>query len=205
MKEIIAFFIVSGGVGFFNLYLAQETDFLYFGKYNKEERIAWLSIFTFLNYLLITDYIRIANDNHTLFILITTGIEAVVISFLASFVLPKTINWLIDYVRHLFGKPGRSYLPPINNFFEEIENYHLFSFDFDGKFISSGKIKQGTEERQENLSILIKPSVPDEETTYVEFLNYMTKCAVKGKVVMSEFTDYNNKIHLIKVKKTKID
>lgn len=205
MKEIIAFFIVSGGVGFFNLYLAQETDFLYFGKYNKEERVAWLSIFTFINYLLITDYIRIANDNHTLFILITTGVEAVTISFLASFVLPKTINRLIDYVRHLFGKPGRSYLPPINSFFEDIENYHLFVFDFDGKFISSGKIKQGTEERQENLSMLIRPSVPDEDTTYTEFLSYMSSRAVEGRVDMLEFTDYTNKIHLIKVKNTKID
>lgn len=200
MKEIIAFFIVSGGVGFFNLYLAQETDFLYFGKYNKEERIAWLSIFTFLNYLLITDYIRISNGNHGLFVLITTSIGAVAISTSASFVLPKTINWIIDYVRHLFGKPNRSYLPPINSFFEDIENYYLYSFDFNGKLISSGKIRQSTEERQADLSVLIAPTSIDEETSYRDFLEETTKSAQKGELAMTEFTDYTNKVHMIKIK-----
>lgn len=202
MKQIIAFFIVSGGIGFFNLYLAQETDFLYFGKYNKEERIAWVSIFTVANYLLITDYINITNESHSLLIAIATFIMGVFISVVGSFLLPKSINWVIDYVRHCLGKPYRSFLPPINSFFEDIENYHLFSFDFDGKFISSGKIKQGTEERQETLSLLITPSVPDEDINYSEFLKFMSVRAVKGKVTMSEFTDYTNKVHFIKIKDT---
>lgn len=200
MKEIIAFFIVSGGVGFFNLYIAQETDFLYFGKYNKEERIAWLSIFTFTNYFLVTDYMRIVNKNHGLFILITTGIEAVIISTLASFVLPKIINWLIDSVRRLFGKPGRSYLPPVNSFFEDIDNYYLYSFDFNGTMISSGKIKQSTEERQNDLTVLITPTTPGENVSYPDFLEVTTEAAQKGELIMSEFTDYSNKVHLIKIK-----
>lgn len=204
MKQIIAFFIVSGGIGFFNLYLAQETDFLYFGKYNKEERIAWVSIFTVINYLLITGYIQLIKESHNLLIVIAIGIIGVFISVVLSFLLPKSINWVIDYVRHLLGKPGRSFLPPINIFFEDIEDYHLFSFDFDGKIISSGKIKQGTEERQENFSLLIKPSEVGSDN-YTEFLKFASARALEGKFVMSEFTDYTNKIHLIKLKETNID
>lgn len=206
MKEIIAFFIVSGGVGFFNLYLAQETDFLYFGKYNKEERIAWLSIFTFINYLLITDYIRIVNGNHGLFILITTGIEAIVISLLASFVLPKTINWIIKYVRHLFGKPDRSYLPPINSFFEDIDNSSVFVFGFDGEIISSGEIWQGTEERQSGLSMLIYPTdgvknVFNKQYKYHDFVSNMFKFQQDGKIIMTEYSDFDRKIHIVKIQK----
>lgn len=205
MKEIIAFFIVSGGVGFLNLYIAQETDFLYFGKYNKEERVAWLSIFTVVNYLLIKDYINIINNFHSLFITIATGFEVISLSALASFALPKIINRVIDFVRKVCGQPKRTYLPPINSFFKDIKDYQLYSFDFDGKIISSGKINQGTEERQENLSVIITPNIPDEEITYFNFLQFATKRAMKGKIIISEFTDYNNKIHFVKIKKYNVD
>ncbi|WP_370928741.1 hypothetical protein AB3363_02130 [Leuconostoc mesenteroides] len=204
MKEMITFFIVSGGFGFFNLYLAQETDFLYFGKYNKEERIAWLSIFTVINYLLVTDYIKIINENHSLLSVMVIGIKDVAISFLSSFILPKIIDWIIYLIRKMFGKSRRTFLPPINSFFKDIENYYLYSFSFDGKLISAGKIKHSTEERQNDLSIVITPTSTGEKIEYFDFLETMTKLAENGEVMMIEFTDYTNKVHFVKIRNSSL-
>lgn len=202
MKEIISFFVVSGGVGFFNLYLAQETDFLYFGKYNKEERLAWLSFFTVVNVLIVLIWIKaIEHLKNNVWFFAIGGVISILISLSVSFLFPKIINETIDGIRKSLKKSNRTYLPPINTFFQDIENYHLFSFGFDGNFISSGKIMQGTEERQTDLSVLIKPNIPDEEITYSVFLKDMTKLAQQGELSMLEYTDYNNKIHLIKIKK----
>ena len=201
MKEIITFFIVSGGVGFFNLYLAQETDHLYFGKYNKEERLAWLSIFTLINYSLVNFFISVSHDmQHKPLILFLLVASLIVVSLVSSFLLPIGANWGINKVRILLNKPRRAYLPPINTFFQDIEGYELYSFDFDGKLISSGTIAQGTEERQDDLSILVSPTSSGSPMSYSEFIEYTTEKARANRLEMRELTDYSNKIHLVKIK-----
>lgn len=201
MKEIISFFVVSGGVGFFNLYLAQETDFLYFGKYNKEERLAWLSIFTIINYLLVNIYITTVKDLHdNLFILSSMAAQMIAVSFVSSFIFPIFVNWVINIVRKLLNKTSRTHLPPINNFFQDIKDFRIYSFDFEGNLINSGTIIQGTEERQIDLSMLTIPTSTGEKTTYDEFIEISSDEAQKGNLIMLEFTDYTNKVHLVKIK-----
>lgn len=201
MKEIISFFVVSGGVGFFNLYLAQETDFLYFGKYNKEERLAWLSIFTIINYLLVNIYITTVKDLHdNLFILSSMAAQMIAVSFVSSFIFPIFVNWVINIVSKLLNKPSRTHLPPINTFFQDIKDFRIYSFDFEGNLINSGTIIQGTEERQIDLSMLTIPTSTGEKTTYDEFIEISSDEAQKGNLIMLEFTDYTNKVHLVKIK-----
>lgn len=201
MKEIISFFVVSGGVGFFNLYLAQETDFLYFGKYNKEERLAWLSIFTIINYLLVNIYITTVKDLHdNLFISSSMAAQMIAVSFVSSFIFPIFVNWVINIVRKLLNKPSRTHLPTINTFFQDIKDFRIYSFDFEGNLINSGTIIQGTEERQIDLSMLTIPTSTGEKTTYDEFIEISSDEAQKGNLIMLEFTDYTNKVHLVKIK-----
>lgn len=201
MKEIISFFVVSGGVGFFNLYLAQETDFLYFGKYNKEERLAWLSIFTIINYLLVNLFITTVKDLHdNLFILSSMAAQMIAVSFVSSFIFPIFVNWVINIVRKLLNKPSRTHLPPINSFSQDIKDFRIYSFDFEGNLINSGTIIQGTEERQIDLSMLTIPTSTGEKTTYDEFIEISSDEAQKGNLIMLEFTDYTNKVHLVKIK-----
>jgi len=200
MKEIIAFFIVSGGVGFFNLYLAQETDFLYFGKYNKEERVAWLSVFTLINYLVVNGYLKaIKLINHNLYLAISFAAMAMFISFLSSFILPKVVNWSTDFIRRFLNKSDRSFLPPINYFFADIKDYDLYVYDFNDQLINSGGIVQGTEERQENISIITLPTNTDRRTlNYKKFINILVERRDEFSFV--EYTDYTNKYHFVKVK-----
>lgn len=200
MKEIIAFFIVSGGVGFFNLYLAQETDFLYFGKYNKEERIAWLSIFTLINYSLIQFVVLEFNTVSSALdkFIIYPGIT-VITSILLSLLLPWVINKLIDLVRKLLNKGGRTHLPPLNEFFQDIHNYQIYVYDFEGNLINQGKIMQGTEERQLELSILSYPVTPDKKyESYQSFMKFLSQH--KDDLSYVEYTDYDRKYHFIKAK-----
>lgn len=200
MKEIIAFFIVSGGVGFFNLYLAQETDFLYFGKYNKEERIAWLSIFTLINYLIVVGYTKLIHSiNFNGYMMLSLALMAVFISFALSFLLPKSVNWCIDVVRRFFNKSDRSFLPPINTFFEDIKDYDLYVYDFNDQLINSGGIAQGTEERQETISVVTLPTNMDQRTkNYRDFINNLVER--RNDFSFVEYTDYTNKYHFVKVK-----
>lgn len=201
MKEIISSFVVSGGVGFFNLYLAQETDFLYFGKYNKEERIAWLSIYTVVNIIIIAIWLNLVEKlhNHILWFAIGAFISLLV-SFLITFLLPKVVNDTIAGIRKISKKSDRAYLPPINSFFQDIKDFRIYSFDFEGNLINSGKIIQGTEERQIDLSMLTIPTSIGEKTTYDEFIEISSDEAQKGNLIMLEFTDYTNKVHLVKIK-----
>lgn len=200
MKEIISFFVVSGGVGFFNLYLAQETDFLYFGKYNKEERLAWLSIFTIINYLLVNLFITTVKDLHdNLFILSSMAAQMIAVSFVSSFIFPIFVNWVINIVRKLLNKPSRTHLPPINTFFQDIEGYDLYAFDFNDQLINSGHIVQATEERQENLSVVLFPTNMDETAaSYKDFINKLVE--MRDELSFVEYTDYAQKCHLVKVK-----
>lgn len=203
MKEIITFFVVSGGVGFFNLYLAQETDFLYFGKYNKEERIAWLSIFTLINYFITTLYLQMIGYFHyDILVVIILFVLGIVLSFILSFVLPLLINWGIDYVRKFLKRSNSTYLPPINSFFQDIEEYDLYVFDFENKLINSGVIVQGTEERQENVSVVTFPTeIKDDIMCYRKFINKLVSHREDFSFI--EYTDYNNKYHFVKVKEYK--
>lgn len=200
MKQIFAFFIISGGIGFFNLYLAQETDFLYFGKYNKEERIAWLSIFTVINYLLVSFFIAAVKDvNHNLLIIFSIGIQMVMFSFILSFLLPICITWSINAVRKLINKPNRTFLPPINSFFQDIKDYALYVYDFDGELVNSGTIIQGTEERQLELSLTLCPIKSQmNERKYFNLINKLVD--EKEKLAFEEYIDYDKKYHFVKVK-----
>ena len=201
MKEIISSFVVSGGVGFFNLYLAQETDFLYFGKYNKEERIAWLSIYTVVNIIIIASWLNLVEESHNHILWFTIGaFVSLLVSFLITFLLPKVVNDTIAGIRKISKKSDRAYLPPINSFFQDIKDFRIYSFDFEGNLINSGTIIQGTEERQIDLSMLTIPTSTGEKTTYDEFIEISSDEAQKGNLIMLEFTDYTNKVHLVKIK-----
>lgn len=200
MKEIITFLIASGGLGFFNLYIAQESDLLYFGKYNREERLAWISVFTLLNYFLF-QYIVLEFNT------VSSGLDkfviypgiTVIISIILSLLLPWTINKLIDVVRKFLDKGERTYLPPLNEFFQDIHNYQIYVYDFEGKLINQGKIMQGTEERQVELSIISYPVTPDVEyESYQSFMKFLSQN--KNDLSYTEYTDYDRKYHFIKAK-----
>ncbi|MBU7556917.1 hypothetical protein AB5N10_01760 [Weissella paramesenteroides] len=205
MKEVITFLIISGGLGFFNLYIAQESDLLYFGKYNKEERLAWLSIYTIINFLLIKTGIVIFKALSTIhfgvIVSILISVLTLIIDLIGTLLLPVFINWLIKIIRILLKKESRAYLPPTNSFFEDIDQWQLFTFDFDGKFISSGPILQGTEERQKDLLLEIIPTPLENKENYHEFLTGSVEMAGKGMLEINELTDYTNKIHFVKIKK----
>lgn len=205
MKEVITFLIISGGLGFFNLYIAQESDLLYFGKYNKEERLAWLSIYTIINFLLIKTGIVIFKALSTIhfgvIVSILISVLTLIIDLIGTLLLPVFINWLIKIIRILLKKESRAYLPPTNSFFEDIDQWQLFTFDFDGKFISSGPILQGTEERQTDLLLEIIPTPLENKENYHEFLTGSVEMAGKGMLEINELTDYTNKIHFVKIKK----
>lgn len=108
MKEVITFLIISGGLGFFNLYIAQESDLLYFGKYNKEERLAWLSIYTIINFLLIKTGIVIFKALSTIhfgvIVSILISVLTLIIDLIGTLLLPVFINWLIKIIRILLKK-----------------------------------------------------------------------------------------------------
>lgn len=205
MKEVITFLIISGGLGFFNLYIAQESDLLYFGKYNKEERLAWLSIYTIINFFLIKTGIVIFKALSTIhfgvIVSILISVLTLIIDLIGTLLLPVFINWLIKIIRILLKKESRAYLPPTNSFFEDIDQWQLFTFDFDGKFISSGPILQGTEERQKDLLLEIIPTPLENKENYHEFLTGSVEMAGKGMLEINELTDYTNKIHFVKIKK----
>lgn len=204
MKEIITFLIISGGLGFFNLYIAQESDLLYFGKYNKEERLAWLSIYTIINFLLIKTGIVIFKALSTIhfgvIVSILISVLTLIIDLIGTLLLPVFINWLIEIIRILLKKEARAYLPPTNSFFEDIDQWELLAFDFDGKLINSGSILQGTEERQTEFLLLMRPKMPKVIVNYYDFLENYLEMAKEGSVVIRELTDYSNKIHFVKVK-----
>lgn len=204
MKEIIAFLIVSGGLGFFNLYIAQESDLLYFGKYNKEERLAWLSIYTIINFLLIKAGIWTLETLITIHLGIVIAISSLVLilalDLAGTLLLPIFINWLIEIIRMFLKKEPRSYLPPTNSFFEDIDQWQLFTFDFDGKMINAGSILQATEERQEDFLLMMRPTLPEERENYYDFLDSSLEMAKRGMIIIRELTDYTNGIHFIKIK-----
>ncbi|MCT0485519.1 hypothetical protein [Weissella paramesenteroides] len=204
MKEIITFLIISGGLGFFNLYIAQESDLLYFGKYNKEERLAWLSIYTIINFFLIKTGIVIFKALSTIhfgvIVSILIPVLTLIIDLIVTLLLPVFINWLIEIIRMLLKKEARAYLPPTNSFFEDIDQWDLLAFDFDGKLINSGSILQGTEERQTEFLLLMRPKMPKVTVNYYDFLESYLEMAKEGSVVIRELTDYSNKIHFVKVK-----
>lgn len=204
MKEIITFLIISGGLGFFNLYIAQESDLLYFGKYNKEERLAWLSIYTIINFFLIKTGIVIFKALSTIhfgvIVSILITVLTLIIDLIVTLLLPVFINWLIEIIRMLLKKETRAYLPPTNSFFEDIDQWDLLAFDFDGKLINSGSILQGTEERQTEFLLLMRPKMPKVTVNYYDFLENYLEMAKEGSVVIRELTDYSNKIHFVKVK-----
>lgn len=198
MKEIIAFFIVSGGVGFFNLYLAQETDFLYFGKYNKEERIAWLSIFTVVNFIIISIWLSLVDRKGLIWFIIGAFIS-IILMFSISLLLPKIINETIDAVRKILKKPSRSILPPINSFFADINNFGLYVYDFNGKLINAGNIIQGTEERQIDLDLLLTPfKTKDYEKDYLNLIDKLVQN--RDTVSFYEYVDYDKQYHFVKVR-----
>lgn len=97
-------------------------------------------------------------------------------------------------------KEARAYLPPTNSFFEDIDQWDLLAFDFDGKLINSGSILQGTEERQTEFLLLMRPKMPKVTVNYYDFLESYLEMAKEGSVVIRELTDYSNKIHFVKVK-----
>ncbi|WP_190319153.1 hypothetical protein, partial [Weissella cibaria] len=105
MKEIITFLIVSGGLGFFNLYIAQESDLLYFGKYNKEERLAWLSIYSVLNFLFIKLCFLIYENINSLtygkILSVLIALVIIILDVIMTFVLPIVLNKMIECVRRL--------------------------------------------------------------------------------------------------------
>lgn len=203
MKEIITFLIVSGGLGFFNLYIAQESDLLYFGKYNKEERLAWLSIYSGLNFMSIKLAILISNISNSLaygkMLSLVFIVAILTLNIIVTLVLPIVINKMIELVRRLMNKGPRSYLPPTNVFFEEIEQWSLYAFDFDGNMINAGSILHATEERQEDFTLIIRPTLPESEN-YSDFLSAASEGAQQGLIKMRELTDYTNKVHFIKIK-----
>lgn len=204
MTEIITFLIVSGGLGFFNLYVAQEADLLYFGKYNKEERLAWISIYSGLNFLsiklviLISEYFK--DVRNSLILHVTSILIVLILNIIATLLLPVIINKIIDYVRTIFKKAPRSYLPPTNSFFEEIDQWSLYAFDFDGNLINAGSILQATEERQTDFLLMLRPTLPKDRENYQTFLSASLEWAQQGKIKIRELTDYTNKIHFVKIK-----
>lgn len=201
MKEIIAFLIVSGGLGFFNLYIAQESDLLYFGKYNKEERLAWLSIYSFVNFISIkTASLILENVNKITYSTILIIMLLVIsLNVIVTLSLPIVTNKIINQVRAFFKRGPRSYLPPINTFFQDINNYQLYVFDFNGEIINNGLIRQGTEERQRELTVITLPTTPDKDfETYISFMKYLSEN--KKDLIYQEYTDYDRKYHFIKVK-----
>lgn len=205
MKEIITFVIVSGGLGFFNLYIAQESDLLYFGKYNKEERLAWLSVYTIINFLLIKAGIWVFKALSTIYFGIIVSIlilvSMLILDLVGTLLLPVFINWLIKIIRILLKKGSRTYLPPTNSFFKDIDQWQLYTFDFDGNFISSGPIIQGTEERQTDLLLEIVPTPLKNKDSYHEFLTGAVEMALENIIEIAELTDYTNKIHFVKIKR----
>ncbi|WP_406244635.1 hypothetical protein ACI5FS_06290 [Leuconostoc mesenteroides] len=200
MKEIVTFFVVSGGVGFFNLYIAQETDLLYFGKYNKEERIAWLSIFTVINFVIVVTLLTITEHTKNKILWLVIGaIVSIILSFCISLQLPEIINKSIRLVRKHLKKSDRTYLPPINSFFEDINNFGLYVYNFEGKLVSAGNITQGTEERQEGLSLVLSPFKTEYyEEEYVKLINKL----VENSETLSfhEYVDYDKQYHFVKVR-----
>lgn len=200
MKEIITFLIVSGGLGFFNLYIAQESDLLYFGKYNKEERLAWLSIYSFVNFIYIkTAFLILENVNKITCGTILIIMLLVISNVIVTLSLPIVTNKIINQVRAFFKKGPRSYLPPINTFFQDINDYQLYVFDFNGEIINNGLIRQGTEERQRELTVITLPTTPDKDfETYISFMKYLSEN--KKDLSYQEYTDYDRKYHFIKVK-----
>lgn len=204
MKEIITFLIISGGLGFFNLYIAQESDLLYFGKYNKEERLAWLSIYTIINFLLIKTGIAIFKVLSTVHFGVIVSILILVliliIDLIGTLLLPVFINWLIEIIRMFLKKEPRSYLPPTNSFFEDIDQWRLYAFDFDGNMINAGSILQATEERQEELLLMMRPTIPEERENYYDFLDVLSEAGKQRTIKIRELTDYTNKVHFVKFK-----
>ncbi|QPI45915.1 hypothetical protein [Weissella paramesenteroides] len=132
---------------------------------------------------------------------ILISVLTLIIDLIGTLLLPVFINWLIKIIRILLKKESRAYLPPTNSFFEDIDQWQLFTFDFDGKFISSGPILQGTEERQKDLLLEIIPTPLENKENYHEFLTGSVEMAGKGMLEINELTDYTNKIHFVKIKK----
>ncbi len=204
MKEIITFLIVSGGLGFSNLYLAQESDLLYFGKFNKEERLAWLSIYSVLNFgsiklgCLIYEHINSLTYGKMLSVLIFLVIF--ILNIIVTLVLPIVLNKMIEFVRRLMNKESRTYIPPTNSFFEDIDQWRLYAFDFDGNLINAGAILQATEERQTDFLLMLRPTLPTDRESYQTFLSTSLELAQEGRIQIRELTDYTNKIHFVKIK-----
>lgn len=125
--------------------------------------------------------------------------SAIFISFVLSFLLPKSVNLIIDVVRRFFNKSDRSFLPPINSFFQDIENYGLYVYDFKGQLINSGTIKQGTEERQSELSLTLWPFKNDDDSkTYSGLIAKLID--VNQVMSFEEYVDYDKKYHFVKVR-----
>ena len=131
---------------------------------------------------------------------ILISVLTLIIDLIGTLLLPVFINWLIEIIRILLKKEARAYLPPTNSFFEDIDQWELLAFDFDGKLINSGSILQGTEERQTEFLLLMRPKMPKVIVNYYDFLENYLEMAKEGSVVIRELTDYSNKIHFVKVK-----
>ena len=117
-----------------------------------------------------------------------------------TFVLPIVLNKMIECVRRLMNKESRSYLPPTNSFFEDIDQWRLYAFDFDGNLINAGSILQATEERQTNFLLMLRPTLPTDRENYQTFLSTSLELAQHGMIQICELTDYTNKIHFVKIK-----
>ncbi|QDJ58443.1 hypothetical protein EFA59_02490 [Weissella hellenica] len=199
MAEIITYLIVSGGLGFFNLYITQESDLLYFGKYNKEERLAWLSIYSIINFLTIRIILSTWNMAWLLLVKLLIITIIIISNLLITFILPYLIDKIIKIVRHIRKLGNRTYLPPLNTFFQDIKDYELYVYDFNGKIVNHGKLEQGTEERQLELSVLLLPTTPNIEfDTYEKIITILSDN--KENISYEEYIDYDRKYHFIKIK-----
>ncbi len=138
MKEVITLLITSGGLGFLSLYIAQETGVLNFGNYNKEEWLAWVSIFSTANYglVLLFFYIHRAHTNYIYDLIV--GVLLLFLSTILSIVIPKVIWKIIQQLNRLMHRNTTTYLPPLDFFLTDVYKATLFAFDFDGKMINQG-------------------------------------------------------------------
>lgn len=198
MEQLLIALVSGGGLGFLNAYIAQETDLLSFGKYNHHEYTAWVAIFGTINFMLIKQVTNVVGV-----------IGVTLISLVLSVIIPVAVRFLINTWRKWSNLAPGTHLPVMNGFFQQAnwdEHSQLYTFDFDGNFISAGRIVQFPEERQVNYSTVTLPlDNPENVESYRAFVDSMIPLAREGEIIISEYTDYERKLHVLMVNHINLD
>lgn len=199
MNEIITMIIMSGGIGFLNVYLAGLSGDLSIGNFNKEDRISWLAIFTAINVGLFNLTTMVSKFFWPLGVV--TGIVSLIVSIVLSFWLPKILLTLANTRRTKIDKVQVGDTPVLDKFQEQFDSSTLlFVFDLDtGRQLLEGDLVYGTDDRQKDLSLISRPFTSYKTRTYDVFMQ--VNAPKSGDTLeMAEYINFDKKIRFIKVR-----